>query len=141
MYADIKRVAAVGDAEDHIKLVFTGVNGRVVDMEISGGVAHTIPEYVFTVQREVLSAMIAKPSSLNILTPALSFLKLRLVPKLLPATTTEVTKRFTGLKKPLSPTKSFTETLFGRLSTIPFATTNHILSVLTRLWRLFVLSN
>jgi predicted dehydrogenase len=45
MFADIKRVAAVGDAEDHIKLVFRGVNGRVVDMEISGGVAKKIPEY------------------------------------------------------------------------------------------------
>lgn len=45
MFADIKRVAAVGDAEDHIKLVFRGVNGRVVDMEISGGVALPVPEY------------------------------------------------------------------------------------------------
>ena len=46
MFADIKRVAAVGDAEDHIKLVFKGVNGRVVDMEISGGVAQPVPEYM-----------------------------------------------------------------------------------------------
>ncbi len=46
MFADIKRVAAVGDAEDHIKLVFKGVNGRVVDMEISGGVALKVPEYM-----------------------------------------------------------------------------------------------
>lgn len=46
MFADIKRVTAVGDAEDHIKLVFKGVNGRVVDMEISGGVAIDTPEYL-----------------------------------------------------------------------------------------------
>ncbi|MBR4960881.1 MAG: Gfo/Idh/MocA family oxidoreductase [Clostridia bacterium] len=46
MFADIKRVAAVGDAEDHIKLVFKGVNHRVVDMEISGGVALSTPEYL-----------------------------------------------------------------------------------------------
>ena len=46
MFADIKRVAAVGDAEDHIKLVFKGVNGRVVDMEISGGVSQKVPEYM-----------------------------------------------------------------------------------------------
>ena len=46
MFADIKRVAAVGDAEDHIKLVFKGVNGRVVDMEISGGVIQKVPEYM-----------------------------------------------------------------------------------------------
>ncbi len=45
LFSDIKRVAAVGDAEDHIKLVFKGVNGRVVDMEISGGVALPVPEY------------------------------------------------------------------------------------------------
>jgi len=46
MFADIKRVAAVGDAEDHIKLVFKGVNHRIVDMEISGGAALPTPEYV-----------------------------------------------------------------------------------------------
>ena len=46
MFSDIKRVTAVGDAEDHIKIVFKGVNGRVVDMEISGGVAQKIPEYM-----------------------------------------------------------------------------------------------
>lgn len=46
LFSDIKRVAAVGDAEDHIKLVFKGVNGRVVDMEISGGVATPVPEYL-----------------------------------------------------------------------------------------------
>ena len=46
MFADIKRVAAVGDAEDHIKLVFKGVNGRLVDVEISGGVALKVPEYM-----------------------------------------------------------------------------------------------
>ena len=46
MFADIKRVTAVGDAEDHIKIVFKGVNGRIVDMEISGGVAQKVPEYM-----------------------------------------------------------------------------------------------
>ncbi len=46
MFSDIKRVTAVGDAEDHIKLVFKGVNGRIVDMEISGGVAIRTPEYM-----------------------------------------------------------------------------------------------
>ena len=45
LFADIKRVTAVGDAEDHLKLVFKGVNGRLVDMEISGGVSQKIPEY------------------------------------------------------------------------------------------------
>ena len=46
LYTEIKRVAAVGDAEDHIKLVFKGINNRIVDMEISGGAALPTPEYV-----------------------------------------------------------------------------------------------
>ena len=46
IYSDIKRVTAVGDAEDHIKIVFKGVNGRIVDMEISGGVSQKVPEYM-----------------------------------------------------------------------------------------------
>ena len=45
LFTDIKRVAAVGDAEDHIKMIFKGVNGRIVDMEISGGVVQQVPEY------------------------------------------------------------------------------------------------
>ncbi len=46
MYSNIQQVAAAGDCEDHIKIVFTGVNGRIVDMEISGGVAQSTPEYM-----------------------------------------------------------------------------------------------
>ncbi len=36
---DLKRIAAVGDAEDHVKIILKGENGRLVDLEISGGVA------------------------------------------------------------------------------------------------------
>ncbi|MDR0286282.1 MAG: Gfo/Idh/MocA family oxidoreductase [Clostridiales bacterium] len=46
LYSELRLVAAAGDAEDHLKLVFTGVNGRIVDMEISGGVAIAVPEYI-----------------------------------------------------------------------------------------------
>ncbi len=46
LYSSIKHVAAAGDCEDHIKIVFTGINGRIVDMEISGGVALPTPEYM-----------------------------------------------------------------------------------------------
>jgi len=46
LYSNLKHVAAAGDCEDHIKLVFTGVNGCIVDMEISGGVAMKTPEYM-----------------------------------------------------------------------------------------------
>jgi len=45
-WSDLKRIAAVGDAEDHFKIVLTGTNGRVVDVEISGGAAVGLPEYV-----------------------------------------------------------------------------------------------
>ncbi len=45
LFSTIRQVAAAGDCEDHIKIVMEGVNGRIVDMEISGGVALRIPEY------------------------------------------------------------------------------------------------
>jgi len=46
MYSNIQHVAAAGDCEDHIKIVFTGINGTIVDMEISGGAALPTPEYM-----------------------------------------------------------------------------------------------
>jgi predicted dehydrogenase len=46
IYSDLKRVAAVGDAEDHVKIVLRGTNGRVVDLEISGGAAIGSPTYL-----------------------------------------------------------------------------------------------
>jgi len=45
LWSDLKRVAACGDAEDHLKLVFRGKNRRVVDVEISGGIALPSPVY------------------------------------------------------------------------------------------------
>ena len=47
VWSDLKKVAAVGDAEDHLKIILKGENGRVVDLEISGGVA--LPEPVYAV--------------------------------------------------------------------------------------------
>ena len=44
IWSDLKRVAAVGDAEDHLRIVATGTNGRIVDMTISGGAAITVPD-------------------------------------------------------------------------------------------------
>ena len=43
--SDLRRVAAVGDAEDHVHLTICGKNGRIVDVEISGGVAIPAPIY------------------------------------------------------------------------------------------------
>ena len=39
VWADLKLVAATGDAEDHAKVIFKGDKGLVVDLEISGGAA------------------------------------------------------------------------------------------------------
>lgn len=47
LWSDLKKIAAVGDAEDHLKVVMKGENGRLVDLEISGGAA--IAEPVFLV--------------------------------------------------------------------------------------------
>lgn len=46
VWGDLKCVAAVGDAEDHVKVIVRGKNGRIVDLEISGGTASSLPEYV-----------------------------------------------------------------------------------------------
>ncbi len=45
LWSNLKKVAAVGDAEDHLKVILTGENGRYVDFEISGGVALGDPVY------------------------------------------------------------------------------------------------
>lgn len=42
----LDQVTAGGDCDDHIKLLFEGENDRIVDMEISGGVALPVPEYM-----------------------------------------------------------------------------------------------
>jgi predicted dehydrogenase len=52
----LRRVAAVGDAEDHLKLLFTGANGRTIDLEISGGAALGEPEYLVWGTKGALSA-------------------------------------------------------------------------------------
>ena len=54
IWSDLKKIAAVGDAEDHLKIVLTGENGRIVDLEISGGVAIPQPEYVIFGDRGAL---------------------------------------------------------------------------------------
>jgi len=46
VWSDLKKVTAVGDAEDHLKLILTGANGRIIDIEISGGAALGEPEYL-----------------------------------------------------------------------------------------------
>ena len=45
VWSDLKLIAALGDAEDHVKIIMRGENGRVFDMEISGGVTMGDPMY------------------------------------------------------------------------------------------------
>lgn len=48
VWSDLRKIAAAGDAEDHVHVIAKGgKNGCVVDLEISGGVAK--PEPVYTV--------------------------------------------------------------------------------------------
>jgi predicted dehydrogenase len=56
IWSNLKRIAAVGDAEDHLKIVFTGKSGCIVDMEISGGVASAQPVYVVAGTRGSLTS-------------------------------------------------------------------------------------
>ena len=39
LWADLKLVAATGDAEDHIKIIFKGGGNLLIDLELSGGAA------------------------------------------------------------------------------------------------------
>jgi scyllo-inositol 2-dehydrogenase (NADP+) len=55
MWSDLKRIAAVGDAEDHVNIWLKGENGRVVNIEISGGVVMGQPTYVVFGDRGSLS--------------------------------------------------------------------------------------
>ncbi len=80
MHADIKRVAAVGDAEDHIKLIFKGVNNRTVDMEISGGVAQNIPQYIIYGTRGSLISENSKTFKLKYLDPDVPLQKIEADP-------------------------------------------------------------
>ncbi len=46
IYAETRQTLASGNCEDHIKLLMTGINGRIVDMEISSCVNTFIPQLV-----------------------------------------------------------------------------------------------
>lgn len=46
IFSQLDHVAAGGDCDDHIKILYKGANGRIIDMEISGGVALPVPEYM-----------------------------------------------------------------------------------------------
>jgi len=45
VWSDCRRVAAAGDAEDHVKLLIRGASGCVADVEISGATAIDEPQF------------------------------------------------------------------------------------------------
>ncbi len=54
IYAETRQVLASGNCEDHIKLLMTGINGRIIDMEISSGCAIRTNDFVAYGDRGVL---------------------------------------------------------------------------------------
>lgn len=79
VWSDLKKVAAAGDAEDHLKVVLTGENGRIVDLEISGGVAIPQPEYVIFGTK---GALVCKGESITMkyIDPKQKLLKIKAYP-------------------------------------------------------------
>lgn len=57
VWSSLRRVAAVGDAEDHIKIILKGTNGRIAELEISGGAAvKDHPQYLILGTKGSLTA-------------------------------------------------------------------------------------
>ena len=69
LWSDLAVVAARGDAEDHVKIVLKGENGRVVDVEISGGAALPDPIYAVRGSRGTLMSRDEKRLKLKYLAP------------------------------------------------------------------------
>lgn len=57
IWSDLKRVAAVGDAEDYVHIVMRNATGLTVDLEISGGRIMPEPEYTVTGSHGALTLM------------------------------------------------------------------------------------
>jgi predicted dehydrogenase len=55
MWSDLKRIAAAGDAEDHVKIILKAENDRVAEIDISGGTAIGEPAYVVRGTRGALT--------------------------------------------------------------------------------------
>ncbi len=57
MSSFLDHTTAGGDCEDHVKILFEGENNMIVDMEISGGMALPVPEYLIYGTRGACSIM------------------------------------------------------------------------------------
>lgn len=69
IWSSLDLVAAAGNAEDHLKIVMTGKNNVVVDVEISGGVALASPVYAVYGTRGALISEDEKTIKLKYLDP------------------------------------------------------------------------
>lgn len=69
IWSDLKRVAAVGDAEDYVHIIMRHAAGLTVDLEISGGRVITEPEYTVTGTRGGLTLSGEKEIKLRYLDP------------------------------------------------------------------------
>jgi predicted dehydrogenase len=57
VWSNLRCVAAAGDAEDHVKIILKGTNGRVAELEISGGAAvKEHPQYLILGTKGSLTA-------------------------------------------------------------------------------------
>ena len=69
IWSDLKRVAAVGDAEDYVHILMRNVDGLTVDLEISGGRIISEPEYAVTGTRGGLTLALGGEVKLRYLDP------------------------------------------------------------------------
>jgi len=69
LWSDLKNIASLGDAEDHLKVILRGQNKRVVDLEISGGVAIGEPVYTIYGTRGALISQDGNDLQLKYLSP------------------------------------------------------------------------
>jgi predicted dehydrogenase len=69
LWSDLKRVTALGDAEDQLKIIMKGKTGRIVDIEISGGVALPSPVYAVYGTKGSLTTYDEKTLKLRYLDP------------------------------------------------------------------------
>jgi scyllo-inositol 2-dehydrogenase (NADP+) len=76
IWSDLKKIAAVGDAEDHLKIILTGENGRIIDLEISGGVVIPQPEYIIFGSKGILVCR-GNTITLRYIDPKQKFLKIK----------------------------------------------------------------
>ncbi len=77
VWSHLDRVAAVGDAEDHLRIILKGANDCVADIQISGGTALGEPEYTIHGSRGSLIIQNGKTIKLRYVSPKQTFIRIR----------------------------------------------------------------